>query len=129
MERLHVYGFQLTRKVIHSIGNIKNLTVLELFPPDYYDMTEEKKNLSSIANLTNLKTLDITWNYGFGDQFFIDLCNNSKQLQYLRIICPKITDDGLDAVNKLSQLEWFSYDSDKLQSKDVHHVDMTDRSI
>ncbi|XP_044009793.1 uncharacterized protein LOC122853402 isoform X2 [Aphidius gifuensis] len=108
LERLHVYGFQLSPSLVKSIGEIESLNVLELFPRDNYSSNYEKTDMTTIGNLKNLETLDVTWNWGITDEFLINLCENSKKLKHLRILGREITNDGISAVKSLSQLEWFS---------------------
>ncbi|XP_044003990.1 uncharacterized protein LOC122849363 [Aphidius gifuensis] len=105
LEHLDVHGFRLSQAVIQSISETKSLTELHLLLPHDHPMINEKINMSPIGNLKNLKRLSIHWNCGDIDELFINLGDNAKKLKDFHILGTNITDNGMMAVNNLSQLE------------------------
>ncbi|XP_044006116.1 uncharacterized protein LOC122851132 [Aphidius gifuensis] len=131
LERLNLYGFQLSQTLIDSIGEIPNLTNLETFPRDDYPMDNKKINMSPIVNLKHLEGFNINWDWGVTDEFLINLCNNSKKLQNLRFLGTNITDNGMSALNNLSELKRFSLKLNCLGSGSTEKTNkyITDESI
>ncbi|XP_044010272.1 uncharacterized protein LOC122853929 [Aphidius gifuensis] len=66
---------------------------------------ETEALLTVISSMKNLESTTIRLDYGFTDEFFINLINNSKNLKNLNICGSNITDKGLIAIDKLHQLK------------------------
>ncbi|XP_044010309.1 uncharacterized protein LOC122853964 [Aphidius gifuensis] len=87
---------------------------------------ETEALMTVISNMKNLESVTIKLDYGFTDEFFINLINNSKNLKLLNVRASNITDKGLIAVNNLHQLEYFDLG---LIETDSENKFITDQSI
>ncbi|XP_044014172.1 putative RNA-binding protein EEED8.10 [Aphidius gifuensis] len=103
LEYLYLYGFgDLNQALIQSIAEIESLVDLELIPIWVEDL---QSTMNPIGNLKNLKRLNIRTDCGVTDEFLINLGNNAKNLNELTIDGTSITDRGIMALNKCTQLE------------------------
>ncbi|XP_044009753.1 uncharacterized protein LOC122853381 [Aphidius gifuensis] len=128
LERLYVNGFQLSQPIIQSIGEIKNLTSFKLLPLRDHPMINKKISMSPIGNLINLESLDICWDCGDADELLINLGDNAKQLQKLDMLVTNLTDNGMIAVKKMSQLRWLTLGK-RLDTLKKTNNFITDKSI
>ncbi|XP_044009743.1 uncharacterized protein LOC122853373 [Aphidius gifuensis] len=126
LEDLNIYNFHLSAPLVQSIGETNNLKFLVFIPPTKCPIINEKIDMYPIGNLKNLETLYIPWDRDGTDEFLINLCNNSKKLRSIGIIGTNITDDGMIALNNLSQLTGFDFGLAKLKKTNNF---ITDKSI
>ncbi|XP_044014173.1 disease resistance protein RPV1-like [Aphidius gifuensis] len=124
LEYLSLHGFgDLNQALIQSISEIKSLVSLSLVPVWVEDL---ECNMYPIGNLKNLERLNIRTDCGVTDEFLINLSNNAKNLKKLAIFATNITDKGIMALNKFTQLEILDLNS-RLSQKNNEFI--TDQSV
>lgn len=82
--------------------------------------------MSPIGNLKNLRRLDISTDCGVTDELLINLGNNAENLFELAIFSTNITDNGIMALKKCTQLEILDINS---RSSQKNNKFITDQSI
>ncbi|XP_044010147.1 uncharacterized protein LOC122853791 [Aphidius gifuensis] len=126
---LQVYGFRPSQSAIQLISEMKNLITLQLVPLHAGQMLHaDQINMSPIGSLINLERLNFFWDCDDTDELLINLGDNAKGLRSLRIFGTNLTDNGMIAVKKMSQLHWLSI-CDPLDSVTATNNFITDESI
>ncbi|XP_044012386.1 uncharacterized protein LOC122855236 [Aphidius gifuensis] len=117
----------LIKSLEHVRETLKTLVILcQPYRVSSVLSPETEALMTVISNMKNLEFATIKLDYGFTDELFINLTNNSKDLEFLKLCGSNITDKGLIAVNNLHQLKTFDLGLGETNSENKF---ITDQSI
>ncbi|XP_044010241.1 uncharacterized protein LOC122853898 [Aphidius gifuensis] len=127
LKKLNIINFETSQSLLQSISEIKNLLHLRFMCSwvNNHPVFDEQINMYPIGNLQNLETLYINYNCGVTDEFLVNLYNDAKKLKHLDIFGKNITDNGMIALNNLTELESLKFNLNELENNEF----ITDQSI